>query len=272
MKKFGSRIVGLGFGLAVMATTVAADGLLSFAPAHIPNFFGIGIGRAPDYLGSDDDLTGGLPVARINMGGERYFSLEGNIASFNLVQHPNWRAGPMGVYRFGRDDDVDDEVVKRMKEIDDTIELGGFVSYEIVAAGEPRDRWLFGGDVVFDVGDTHDGMLATAKIRRWFPIGHTGSMALGAAVSYGSSDYTDTYFSVSPEDAAVTGLPVFDAGSGFRDIRLVAAYLQPISRNWIFGAGAMYSRLLDDAADSPVVDDRGDRNQVIYGFGVGYSW
>ncbi len=272
MKPFRHVFAAAALSLAMSATSAAAADVFSFAPAHIPNFFGIGIGAAPDYVGSDDDMVGGLPVGRLRFSGERYLSLEGNAASFNLLQHPNWRAGPMGLYRFGRDDDVDDPVVKRMKEIDDTIELGGFLSYELVAASDPRNRWLFGGNVLFDVGDSHDGMVATAQVRRWLPVGRSGAFGLGAAVTYGSEDYTQTYFSVTPQDAAATGLPVFDAGDGLRDIRVIAAYMQPLNRHWILGAGAMYSRLLGDAADSPVVEMRGDRDQLIYGFGVAYTW
>jgi len=29
---------------------------------------------------------------------------------------------------------------------------------------------------------------------------------------------------------------------------------------------------MSDASDSPIVDDRGDSSQYIYGLGVAYSW
>ncbi|MGA9252752.1 MAG: MipA/OmpV family protein, partial [Roseobacter sp.] len=42
-----------------------------------------------------------------------------------------------------------------------------------------------------------------------------------AAVTYGSGDYMDTYLSVSPVDAAATGLSQYKANDGFRDARLM---------------------------------------------------
>ena len=37
-------------------------------------------------------------------------------------------------------------------------------------------------------------------------------------------------------------------------------------------AGVRYSRLLSDAKDSPVVDERGSASQLAGGVGVLYSW
>jgi outer membrane protein len=41
---------------------------------------------------------------------------------------------------------------------------------------------------------------------------------------------------------------------------------------WFAGAGAFYQRLTGDAADSPIVTQRGDRNQWTVGGGIGYAW
>jgi outer membrane protein len=38
------------------------------------------------------------------------------------------------------------------------------------------------------------------------------------------------------------------------------------------GAGAFYQRLTEDAANSPIVTQRGDRNQWTVGAGLGYGW
>jgi outer membrane scaffolding protein for murein synthesis (MipA/OmpV family) len=73
-------------------------------------------------------------------------------------------------------------------------------------------------------------------------------------------------------DAATTGLPRFDADSGFRDVNIPAAIVFHYSVNWHFAAGVKYFRLLDDASDSPVTDDKGSEDQVFAGLGVAYSW
>jgi len=82
----------------------------------------------------------------------------------------------------------------------------------------------------------------------------------------------DTYFSVSADDAIRSGLPVFAAGSGMRDVRGWVVGMFHLSRNWHLGAGVLYSRLLGDASDSPIVSERGSDNQWIYGVGLLYGW
>lgn len=258
--------------VAFSGSRTDAESLLSLAPPHIPNFVGLGFGAIPDYIGSDDYFTGFAPAGNLDFGDGRLLSLVGNHLSYNASRDANWLYGPSLLYRFGRDGDIDDPVVARLSEIDDTVEVGAFLRYEVVGPADPRDRWSLGGDVGFDVGGEHDGYVATASLRRWLPVGRFGALGLAAAMTYGSGNYTDTYFSVTPEDAALTGLPQYGAGGGLRDARLMAVFVQPVSRNWLLGAGVGYSRLLGDVADSPIVDQRGDRDQLIYGVGVGYTW
>jgi hypothetical protein len=100
------------------------------------------------------------------------------------------------------------------------------------------------------------------------PVGRFSAMGLYLGTTYGSSDYMHTYFSVGTIGAADSGLDMFSAGSGIRDVRMSAIYIQPISRKWQVGGGCLFSRLLNDAADSPIVSERGDRNQLAFGIGV----
>ncbi len=170
------------------------------------------------------------------------------------------------MYRFGRED-VDDPVVDRLPEINGSVELGGFVSYQNVG-DDPRDRWSFGTSFTHGVSGDNDGYTIAASARRWMPIGQFSALGFYAGASYGSSDYMDTYFSIGSKGAADSGLPVFQAGSGVRDVRLSVVYIQPLSREWQIGGGFLVSRLLNDAADSPIVSERGDRNQIVFGFGI----
>jgi len=36
--------------------------------------------------------------------------------------------------------------------------------------------------------------------------------------------------------------------------------------------GIKYFGLIGDASDTPIVDERGDANQFVYGLGFAYSW
>lgn len=257
---------------AFAGTSGHADGQLLLAPTYFPDFVALGYGAVPDYIGSDDYVTGVAPAFNLALGSNRFLNLTGNYLTYNVSADSNWLFGPAALYRFGRDSDIDDPVVSLMQEIEDTVEIGAFLRYEIVDESNLRDRWSFGGHIGFDVGGEHEGYVISASTRRWLPVGRYGALGLAAALTYGSDDYTDTYFSVSPTDAALSGLPLFDAGGGLRDARVMAVFVHPLSRNWLAGAGLSYSRIMGDAADSPVVDMRGDPDQFIYGLGIGYTW
>jgi outer membrane protein len=81
-----------------------------------------------------------------------------------------------------------------------------------------------------------------------------------------------TYFGVDEKDSERTNLPVFDAESTVYMARLNAGAVLHLSESWHVAAGAQFRPLLGDAADSPVVDARGEAAQVIAGLGVAYSW
>src|SRR5262245_33649865 len=83
------------------------------------NYAGIGLGVTPDYMGSDDYTFGVLPAFRYEFGNHRNVELIGNYASVNLIDHDIISFGPAIRYRFGRDDDIEDEVVDDLPDIDD---------------------------------------------------------------------------------------------------------------------------------------------------------
>jgi outer membrane protein len=245
---------------------VAADSqFLSLAPTYLPSYVGLGIGSYPEYYGADENVIGAAPIARYTFGEQRYIALEVNYARLNLLEDRNWRFGPAGMYRFGRED-VKDDVVDKLPEIDGSFELGAFGAYEEVGK-DPRNRWVVGASFLHGIAGDNDGYTVSVNFNRWIPVGRYAALGLYTAASFGSSDYMSTYFSVTPAGAAASGLPVFGAGSGMRDLRFGAVFIQPLSREWQVGTGFLYSRLLGDAADSPIVSERGDANQFVFGFG-----
>lgn len=240
------------------------------------NIIALGVGQTPDYQGSDDYTTGAAPVARYYYSGERYIYLLGPQLSVNLVDDEVLQFGPMFMYRFGRDSDVDDDVVKDMVEIDDAVEAGAFVaaSYALNAQ-DPRERLVFSADVLADVSDTHDGWISTAGVKYWMPLTQAVVAHIGGGFAYASDDYVETYYGVNGADVALfpsLGGNAYNAEGGLQDYRITAGAVMHLSPDWHLGAGVRYQELQGDAEDSPVVDERGDSAQFIYGLGLGYVW
>jgi outer membrane protein len=259
------------FSVLFTARVQAQDTALNIE--HLPRVVGIGVGMVPDYEGSDDYTFAPAPFARYNFSGqERYVMLRGYEVQCNLLDHPWLRLGPSLNYRFGRDDDVDDDVVKEMKEIDGTAEGGAFLGVEFADSANPRKRFLASVDFLSDLGGEHEGYSVYGSVRFWYPLSKMFDFGLGLATTYASDDYMSTYFGVTQENAVRTGLPVYDADGGFKDVRVLPALVMHLSQTWHLALGVQYRYLLDDAEDSPLVENRGSSDQWLGGIGVAYSW
>jgi MipA family protein len=258
--------------LAVVTPPAAAQ---TFLPEldTVPQTFGLGLGLGPDYRGSNN-YTGALaPFARYTFAGtNRYVQLNANELTLNLLNSTRFRLGPVLNYHFGRDDDVDDPIVKQMREIDDTVEAGVFGEMVWSDPANPRNRFILGATWLADVGGESHGMRVRLNARYWRQIHRAVDVQIGGGVIYADSDYNSTYFSVTPTNVGTSGLPFFNASSGVNEYYLTVAGVMYFSRSWLAAAGVRASKLSGDAKDSPVVSLRGDSTQFIGGIGVAYMW
>ena len=69
-----------------------------------------------------------------------------------------------------------------------------------------------------------------------------------------------------------SGLREFKASSGIKNVSGGANFIYPLDRHWSVISRNDYSRLLNDAAGSPLVKDLGSKNQFLLGLGVGYKF
>jgi len=231
---------------------------------------GAGVGVAPDYEGSEDYQAVPLLAARVQK--DHYFArLQGTKLQVNVIPSATIRFGPQLNYRFERDD-VDDDKVDNLRDVDEAWEVGlfGGVRFRNVAG----KRITLGADASAsrDVAAGHNGWLVDLRGLVRFPIAEGWRMGLGAGGTWASSNYMDEYFSVDADNANRSGLREFSADSGVKDVGVDANVDWGITENWGLSFRGAYSRLLGDAEDSPIVDDRGSANQFFGGVLVGYKW
>lgn len=260
-----SRGLGCALMLSTLPLGVEAEGAL-VAPPQFDRIGVLGIGAGPQYLGSEDAVWAVAPAARLRYD-RAVVELQANYLTVDLLPNSDWNLGPAGILRFGRGD-VDDDAVAALPDIDMSIDLGLFASYDI-KGDDLRDRWSIGVGVLQDATGAHGGYVVSGNIRRWVPVGRYGAFGVGVATSWASDDYMDTYFSVDADGAAASGLPEYSASAGWRDARVTMIFVQPVSESVAVGAGLMYSYLLQDASDSSVVRRR---EQVYGGIGIARIW
>jgi outer membrane protein len=229
---------------------------------------GIGAGAAPDYEGSDEYQL--VPTWLISADDlyhpDTHVTLAGPVLRSNLVPHPHLRAGVSGQYIPERDD-VEDDDVDEMRSVDAAFLLGGIFGWDFFSSPDIEFAALV--DLRYDVA-SDNGYLITPRLSYVNRVSNRVSISAELFSNYASEDYMDEYFGVSAADAASSGLDAFDADAGFKDVGLTASVNYRFAEKWAVSLLGGYSRLLGDAADSPVVDDRGDANQLFLGFTLNY--
>jgi outer membrane scaffolding protein for murein synthesis (MipA/OmpV family) len=70
--------------------------------------------------------------------------------------------------------------------------------------------------------------------------------------SWASTDTMQTYFGVTPVQAAASIFPVFNARSGLRDVRGGANLIYRLNPHWFLATDTSVTQLLGDAAKSPI--------------------
>ncbi len=89
------------------------------------------------------------------------------------------------------------------------------------------------------------------------PVAPLMSLTATVGASYADADYMDAYFSVTPAQSAASsaGLPAYEADAGIKDAFFGVTTDVPLSRDWSLKLSGRYSRLVGDAADSPIVEN-----------------
>jgi outer membrane scaffolding protein for murein synthesis (MipA/OmpV family) len=225
---------------------------------------GFGAGFAPDYEGSDE--YEGVPALMLkgNYDSGRSFALVGTNLKVNLLANKTFSLGPALNYRAGRDD-VENNRVDRMKDIDDSFEAGLFGAYKV-------NNWAFGLEWLTDVSDEHDGSIVQATVGYNWKVSDQLTVVPGIFTTYADDDYMETFFSVNDKNKGTSGLSDFEAESGMKDVGATVFVHYTPWEKWGIAGIMSYKTLLDDAKDSPVVDDEGDDAQAFFGLMATYRW
>ena len=253
MKRFKLSLILLMVFLTASGTSLAAQ-----------HTVGVGVGVAPDYEGSDD--TQGVPMLMLSgrYDSGRSFALTGTNLKVNLLASERYSFGPALNYRMGRDD-VDNDQVDAMKDVDASFEAGIF-------GGVNCSNWLLGLEILTDVSDEHAGTLIQATAGYLWRASEQLTITPGISATYADDDYMDAYFGVNSKNRGSSTLPDYEAGSGIKDVGAkVVAHYTPWEHWGVMGI-LSYTALLDDAKDSPIVDDEGDDKQTFLGLMATYRW
>jgi len=217
---------------------------------------GLGGGVSPDYEGSNDYEFGFGP--NISASWRDTIFYRGKSLGVNIIRKKNLKAGLIAARAAKRKED-DNDKLEGLGDVDSGIEVGGFVSYR-------NKPWRFKAEARQEVDSGHEGALVELSVGTNLPFAKPlVFVELGTTLA--SDDYMESFFGVDSQQSANSGLKKYNADAGIKDVNLSISAGYPITKRWRIGLMVEYKRLLGDAADSPIVDDK---NQFVAGLGLTY--
>jgi len=257
--------------LAALALTLA----VTTAPTALaqeggaPNFVAFGVATSPDHPGSDDYRILPFGAGRATLGGVVY-QVEGPGISAAFYNEGNIEAGAYVRWYGGRDDDIDDAIVRLLPEQDGAPVIGGFMRVQLAQGVlNEYDRIYVSGRAGADISGEYGDVFWSGSLAYATPLSRTTLFIANVSVSGSGDDYANAMFSIDAAGAAASGLAPYTAEGGIQDVGVTLFLDQQVSDNWsvtgVFGA----SKLQSDYADSPIVTVRGDDSAYFAGLAIG---
>lgn len=243
--------------------------------------FTLGVGAAylPDYEGSNDYRFIPAAAVRGRVGGHS-FSSRGTYLYFNLLKGGpdkiSFDVGPILGARFNRTIKVHDSVVRTLGKLNTAIEVGGFVGVSVHGLTNPYDVLSFRLDAVKDVANAHKSTVVTPAVEFSTPLSRTFYVGLSASADFVGGRYADYYYSITPAQSLISGLPAYNASGGYKSWKLSALVNKSLTGDLTHGLSLFgttsYSRLQKDFKNAPIVRLHGDAGQWLAAAGLAYTW
>jgi outer membrane scaffolding protein for murein synthesis (MipA/OmpV family) len=265
--------IAIGAALALLTTMPAATPARAqdrgelFGFAGTPWQIGGFVFVTPKFEGSKSYDVFGFPfVAPAGFGQDgSWVDIRGaDDVRFRLIQNQGFEAGALTGYRFGRDQN-DAARLRGLGDIDGGLVLGAYAGYRV-------GPWFFSASYQHQVtGDEDTGGLVRLAIDHTWRLDPHTKLVTSLGTAYASSDYMQTYFGVSAAQAATSlaGLPQYNPSAGFKDVSLGATATIELDPRWTLYLTGRYTRLIGDAADSPVIETE---NAFFAGAGLSYKF
>lgn len=235
---------------------------------------GAGVMFMPAFVGSKDYQAMAFPDIKVEYK-DRFFASPMEVG-INVINNERWRVGPIMKFDFGRTEDDDNpfriagdktNALKGLGDMDATPELGGFVEYNF----EPFSYTL---ELRQGAGG-HEGLVGEISLNYTGfaeQLGKPIMYAFGPHATFADSTYNNAFFGINATQSINSGLARYSADSGLVSYGVRAFVVMNVSEAVSLGAFGGYDRLGSEAADSPLIIERGDENQFMGGVRVSYEF
>ncbi|WP_430388382.1 MipA/OmpV family protein [Dyella sp. 20L07] len=220
-----------------------------------PNIMlGAGVQRMPAWIGSSDHRNQAIPYIQAELPWHITLStLDG--LTVDLIHSGKWRGGLYGNYLWGRDrQELGPKLGGIVDSLSPRLNGGGYLEYQATTQlnlGATLSHDTKGAGAYLNMYADYDlpviGYLNHSVQLQW-------QLMNGPAMR--------RFFQVTPEQANELGVTPWSPGNGSEEIGFEYDAYMPTSLHTGFAFAINYTRLLGDAADSPLVRHFGSPNQL----------
>jgi MipA family protein len=219
----------------------------------------------PKFEGDDKLRVLPFPVFRIRRAGTpEQFRSPRDGASIAIFDVGPIKIGPTAKVRLARKENSDSDLTG-LGDINWALEVGAFGEYWVT-------NWLRTRVEVRQGFNGHHGVVGELTADFVAPVTRQLTLSAGPRLTVSSGAAESPYFSINATQAAASGLPVYDTRGGLRSYGAGAQAIYAWTPQWSSNVFIEYERLTGDVANSPLVTQRGSRDQVQIGTGLTYSF
>jgi MipA family protein len=247
-----NRAAAIAAGLALAVPAAHAQSfdavrLFRGTPGQDGGLVGLAVIAGTEYRGSDERRTQVLPTFDYQWTNGWFAGLTNGVG-YDFSKGPDMQYGARLTFDLGRDESRSD-VLRGMGDIDWKPEAGVFFNYF------PSPQWFLTSSLRYGAGNHGRGVVVDFGAGHASPLATQWLLVVGMAVTLTNAEYMQSFFGVTPEQAASSGHPVYTPGAGARDLRANFALTYYVSRQLSFTGALSVSTLLGDAKDSPLTRD-----------------
>ncbi|MBB6249918.1 MipA/OmpV family protein [Nitrospirillum iridis] len=210
---------------------------------------GGGVALRPTFEGSDRYQASPVPLFTVRYDDMIAVGPEGLSAYWH---QGNFRVGAALTFDPGRDDskgngifNTGDDRLKGLGNIDSSAGIKVFGAYQL-------GRVSLDAAVTKYTGDQNDGIVLTTGMGLPLKLADRLMLTPHLGATWANDSYMQTYFGVTPAQAAKSRFTAFNAGSGFKDVSAGVLAVYRFDEHWFVTGDVTGKRLLGDAADSPI--------------------
>ena len=238
-----------------------------------------GVGSVTDYEGADEQRLIPAVAIRGRVAGMSFWT-SGTALYVDVIPRSDsgidFDLGPILGVRLNRSWDVKDAAVDKLPELDAAIEIGAFGGVSWHGLTNPYDSLSLRVDILKDVSGAHESTLISPSASFATPLSRMTYVSASLSAEWAGGGYADYYYSITPAEGAIAGLPAYDADGGFKHWGLSLMGIQAVTGDLTGGLGVFalgsYKHLGGDFEDSPIVDIRGRASQWMGAIGLTYTF